>query len=120
MTDYAEFEGLDEMEEREKAIYLLKLIRRYSDVIKEAKNILEPMVKDVQSKPYDFAGIEVKSRTSTTVDNTMLSVAYPDIYKGLFTEGKLVAKIGDLKDIDPEAYDNIVSSKTSTWLELKG
>ena len=50
----------------------------------------------------------------------MLSVAYPDIYKSLFSEGKLVAKIGDLKDIDPEAYDNIVSSKTSTWLELKG
>ena len=55
MTDYAEFEGLDEMEEREKAIYLLNLIRRYNDVIKEAKNLLEPMVKDVQSKPYDFA-----------------------------------------------------------------
>lgn len=120
MSEYAEFEGLDGMDEREKVIYLLNVINRCNNVVKEAKSILEPMIKDVQTKPYKYSGIEVKSRTSNTIDNTMLSVAYPDIYENLYSEGKLVAKIGDLKDIDPEAYDNIVTTKTSTWLELKG
>lgn len=119
MTEYPEFDGIDEMGERDKAVYLLSLIRRYNDVVKEAKALLEPMVDEVENDPVGFSGITVKSRKTTTVDNTMLSVAYPDIYEGLFNEGKLSAKIGDLKGIDPEAYDNIVSTKVSKWLEFE-
>ena len=118
-TDYPEFEGISEMGEREKAIYLLSLIRRYNDVVKEAKVLLEPIVEEVENDPMGFSGIEVKSRRTTTVDNTMLSVAYPEIYEELYKEGKLSAKIGDWKGIDSEAYNNIVSTKVSKWLEFE-
>lgn len=115
-----EFEGIETMSEEDRAIYLLKLINRYTDVIEEAKIILkEDLLPYVESHNVMDANLRVKSRTTTTVDNKMLATAFPEVYEQLFREGKLVAKAQDLKDFDEEVKGNVLSSSTSTWLEYK-
>jgi len=108
------------MNYEEKSIYLLKLVNRYNDVIKQAKMILDeeclPAFKN--SSSWD-SNLRIKTRTTTTVDNKMLATAYPEIYERLYAEGKLVAKAQDLKDEDEEFKSNVLTTTTSTWLEYK-
>lgn len=120
MTQYPEFEGIETMDGEERAIYLLKLINRYSEVIEEAKTILKeeclPYIEEHNSvDPH----LRVKSRTTTTVDNKMLFTAYPDVYEKLYLEGRLVARAQDLKDFDDDVVENVLSTTTSKWLEYK-
>lgn len=120
MSNYPEFEGIDKMGVEEKAIYLLKLISRYNDVIKDAKIILdEECLKQISGSQCTDPNLRVKSRTTTTVDNNMLRTAYPDAYEKLYYEGKLVAKAQDLKDFDEDLKENVISYSTSSWLEYK-
>lgn len=109
------------MSENEKTVYLLRLVNRYTAVAEIAKKMLIAITPDVASDPDRFdSAIRVKSRTTSTVDNNMLAVAYPDAYKRLFDEGKLLAKAVDIKNLgDAEVYENVVSTKKSTWLEYK-
>ncbi len=120
MNQYPEFEGIETMTVEDRAIYLLKLINRYTDVVDSAKQILkdeclEYIEKNNAVDPY----LHVKSRTTTTVDNQMLSTAFPEVYERLYREGKLVAKAQDLKDEDDDVKSNVLSTSTSKWLEYK-
>lgn len=120
MNQYPEFEGIETMTVEDRAIYLLKLVNRYTDVVESAKQILkdeclEYIEKNNAVDPY----LHVKSRTTTTVDNQMLSTAFPEVYERLYKEGKLVAKAQDLKDEDDDVKSNVLSTSTSKWLEYK-
>lgn len=119
--DFPEFQGLSNMTPNDKVVYLLKLVSRYSAVVDSAKKILGESTDYVSSHPYEFEPeVHVKSRTTSTVDSNMLAVAYPDAYKKLFDENKLLAKAIDIKNLgDKDVYDNVVSLKKSTWLEYK-
>lgn len=115
---YPEFEGIETMYPEEKSIYLLKLVSRYSEVIKEAKIILEEeCLPFVESNGSQDSKLRIKSRTTSTVDNNMLFTAYPEIYEALYNSGKLVAKAQDIRDLDEDIANNVISIKKSTWLE---
>ena len=106
------------MSTEEKSIYLLKLVNRYMNVVKEAKIILEEeCLPEIMKCGAIDPRLHVKSRTSSTIDNNMLATAYPDEYEQLFKSGKLVAKAQDLKDFDKDLIDNVVTYKKSHWLE---
>lgn len=102
----------------ERTIYLLKLVNRYMDVIKEAKLILGEECLDYFDKnaPMD-SNLRVKSRVVSNVDNTMLATAYPEVYEELFRQGKLVAKAQDLADFDDDVRANVISQRKTSWLE---
>ena len=118
--NYPEFEGIDSMSIEEKSIYLLKLVSRYSDVIKEAKIILdEECLPNIEEVGSNDTRLRVKSRTISTVDNNMLITAYPEVYQTLFENGKLFAKAQDLKDFDDDVKENVISTKKSSWLEYE-
>ena len=120
MSEYPEFEGIDTMSEEEKAIYLLKIINRYTSVIDEAKTILkEECLPYVEQHNVVDTNLRVKSRTSSVVDNKMLATAFPEVYEQLYIEGKLVAKAQDLKDFSDDVKDNVITISTSKWLEYK-
>ena len=104
----------------ERAIYLLKLINRYTEVLEEAKTILrEECLPLIEENNAIDPNLRIKTRTTTTVDNKMLATAYPDAYEKLYIEGKLVAKAQDLKDFDEDLKENVLSYSTSKWLEYK-
>ena len=106
------------MNTEEKSIYLLKLVNRYMNVVKEAKLILEEeCLPDIMKNGAIDPNLRVKSRTTTCIDNNMLSVSFPEVYQELYRTGKLVAKAQDLKDFDRDVTDSVVSSKKSYWLE---
>lgn len=120
MSEYPEFEGIDAMNEEDKAIYLLKIVNRYTAVIDEAKNILkEECLPYIEQHNVADSNLRVKSRTSSIVDNKMLATAFPEVYEQLYIEGKLVAKAQDLKDFSDDVKENVISISTSKWLEYK-
>lgn len=116
MSEFVEFDGIEEMSRDDRIVYLLNLAERYNAVVKEAKALLEQEEDYVKSGECSVSNVGMRTRTTRSVDNAMLSVAYTDIYEQLFKEGKLYAKEADLKDLDPEIYNNIVSEKTSEWI----
>ena len=106
------------MHVEEKAIYLLKLVNRYMDVVKEAKIILEEeCLPEISKNGAIDSNLRIKSRTVSTIDNNMLATAYPEEYEQLYKSGKLVAKIQDLKDFSSDLLENVVTTKKSSWLE---
>jgi hypothetical protein len=118
--NYPEFEGIESMSTEDKAIYLLKLINRYNDVIAQAKTILdEECIRELSTNQIINPNLRIKTRTTSTVDNNMLKTAYPDVYEKLYIEGKLVAKAQDLKDCDDDLLENVISKSVSSWLEYK-
>lgn len=117
---YSEFEGIDSMEVGEKTRYLLGIVNRYNDVIKIAKEILDKeCMPDVEENPFNFPGINIRSRTTSTLDNVMLPIAYSDIYEDLYNKGKLIAKVADIKEYGDDAVENLITTRKSTWLEYK-
>lgn len=121
MSNYPEFERIETMEVEDRAIYLLKLIERYNNVIEQAKTILkEECLPFIEEHNAVDPKLRIKSRTTTTVDNKMLATAYPDAYEKLFVEGKLVAKAQDLKELeDDDLLENVLTTSTTKWLEYK-
>lgn len=114
-SEYSEFENLDAMDKSEQIEYLGNIVNRYSDVIAIAKQKMQnliPYATAVSSDTYC-----VKHRASVSVNNDMLFTSFPDVYEQLYLQGKLVAKASDLKDT--EAYDTVVSSKDTAWIEVK-
>lgn len=119
MTDYPEFDGIEEMSVDDRVVYLLQLRQRYNEVIAQATELLKADTESVERNGCSDPRVKLKSRNTTTVDNNMLRVAYPDLYEKLYIDGKLTAKAQDIKGEDNEAYDNVVTVKKSTWLEYK-
>ena len=117
MTDYPEFDGIEGMSVDERVVYLLQLKQRYNEVIAQATELLKQDIDTIEKKGCADTRVKLKSRNTTTVDNNMLRVAYPDLYEKLYIDGKLTAKAQDIKVEDSDAYDNVVSVKKSTWLE---
>lgn len=113
--EYPEFENLDEMSESEKIIYLGNIINRYQNVVGIAKQMMQDLIPYATTTSTDEYC--VKHRASSTVDNNMLFTSYPEVYEQLYLQGKLVAKASDLKDT--EAYDTVVSTKDTAWIEVK-
>lgn len=115
---YSEFEGLDEMDPVEKTDYLMDIVKRYTGVIEVAKKILsDECLPLVEESPWSYPGYRIKSRTTSTLDNTMLAVEYEDLYKELFEQGKLTAKVADIREWGEEVSSNLLTTKTSKWLE---
>lgn len=120
MSKFAEFEGIETMDEEERAIYLLKLINRYNNVIEDAKIILkEECLPFIESHNAIDPNLRIKTRQNSIVDNKMLATAYPDAYEKLYMEGKLVAKAQDLKEFDDDLKENVISTSVIKWLEYK-
>lgn len=118
--NYPEFEGIENMNEEECAEYLLNIVNRYMNVIKEAKIILEERCMPyIESNGTVNGNVRIKSRVVTNIDNNMLCTAFPEIYDELYRNGKLVAKAQDLNDYREELMDTVITTKKSSWLELK-
>ncbi|MFA5744589.1 MAG: hypothetical protein WC936_07275 [Candidatus Nanoarchaeia archaeon] len=113
VSEFPEFINLDDMEEVERIEYLLNIIKRYDKVVKFAKDYL---IKNELQRVKDnivSGNFKISTKTNTSIDNSILFVSYPDIYSKLASEGKLVAKIDDLKELDLEG---VVNTTKSEWL----
>lgn len=92
---------------------LTAVVSALDDELKEKLPIIENMT-DVNPV------IDIKTRTSHTVDNLMLKVSFPEIYDKMAQAGVLKASMTDLRKYAPDdVVRTVTTDKTSKWLALR-